>query len=131
MLSHFSCAQLFETLWTVTCQAPLSMGFPRQNTGVGCHTPLQGNLPNPGIELMSLMSPVLASEFFTTSATWQKRKWQPTLVFLPRESCGQRSQVGCTELDTTEVTYHACMHWRRKWQPTPVFSQGRRSLLGC
>ena len=25
------------------------------------------------------------------------------------------------ESDTTEATYHACMHWRRKWQPTPVF----------
>ena len=38
-----------------------------------------------------------------------RRKWQLTPVFLPRESCGQRSLVGCcpwgrTELDTTEVT---------------------------
>ena len=37
-------------------------------------------------------------------------KWQPTPVFLPGESCGQRSLVGCclwglTESDTTEVTY--------------------------
>ena len=63
-------------------------------------------------------------------------KWDLTPVFLPRESCGQRSLVGCcpwvrTESDTTEVTHHACMHWRRKWQPTPVFlpgeSQGQRS----
>ena len=50
-------------------------------------------------------------------------------VFLPGESCGQRSLVGCcqwgcTELDMTEVTKHACMHWRRKWQPTPVFLPG-------
>ena len=69
-----------------------------------------------------------------------RRKWQPTPVFLPRESHGQRSLVGCcpqgrTELDTTEVTQHACVHWRRKWQPTPVFlpgeSQGQRSLVGC
>ena len=40
-----------------------------------------------------------------------------------------------TESDTTEVTWHACRHWRRKWQPTPVFlpgeSQGQRSLVGC
>ena len=48
-----------------------------------------------------------------------------THLFLLRESCGQRSLVGChlwgsAESDTTEVTYHACMHWRRKWQPTPV-----------
>ena len=38
-----------------------------------------------------------------------RRKWQPTPAFLPRESCGQRSLVGCgpwghPELDTTEVT---------------------------
>ena len=38
-----------------------------------------------------------------------RRKWQPTPVFLPGESCGQRSLVGCrlwdrTESDTTEVT---------------------------
>ena len=74
-----------------------------------------------------------------TSYQW-RRKWQPTPVFLPRESCGQGSLVGCrlwgrTELDTTEMTQHACMHWRRKWQPTPEFlpgeSQGRRSLVGC
>ena len=40
-----------------------------------------------------------------------RRKWQPTPVFLPGESQGQRSLVGCrlwghTELGTTEVTYH-------------------------
>ena len=61
-------------------------------------------------------------------------------VFLPRESCGQRSLVGCCpqgliESDTIEATQHECMLWRRKWQPTPLFSpgesQGRRSLVGC
>ena len=69
-----------------------------------------------------------------------RRKWQPTPVFLPRESCGQRSLVGCclwgrTKSDMTEATYHACMHWRRKWQRTPVFlpgeSHGQKSLVGC
>ena len=42
---------------------------------------------------------------------------------------------GCTKLDMTEATQHACTHWRKKWQPTPVFlpgeSQGQRSLVGC
>ena len=56
----------------------------------------------------------------------QRRKWQHTPVFLPRESRGQRSLEGCcpqghTESDTSEATQHACMRWRRKWQPTPVF----------
>ena len=69
-----------------------------------------------------------------------RRKRQPTPVFLPTESCGQRSLVGCcpqgcTESDTTEATQHAYMDWRRKWKPTPVFlpgeSQGWRSLVGC
>ena len=61
--------------------------------------------------------------------TPQRRKWQPTPAFLPRESHGQRSLVGCcpqrrTESDTTEATQHACVHWRKKWQPTPVFLPG-------
>ena len=43
--------------------------------------------------------------------TRQRRKWQPTPVFLPRESRGQKSLVGCclwgrTESDTTEATWH-------------------------
>ena len=63
-----------------------------------------------------------------------------TPVFLPGESSGQRSLVGCcpqrcTESDITEATQHACMHWRRKWQPTPIFlpgeSHGQRRLVGC
>ena len=41
MLSRFSCVWLFETLWTVTHQVPLSMGFSRKNTGVGFHAFLQ------------------------------------------------------------------------------------------
>ena len=37
----------------------------------GCHALLQGDLPNPGIELAYLLSPALAGGFFTTSATWE------------------------------------------------------------
>ena len=40
--------QLFVTLWTVSCQAPLSMLCPGKNTGVGCHTILQGIFPMQG-----------------------------------------------------------------------------------
>ena len=47
--------------------APLFMGFPRgENTGVGCHFLLQGDLPNPGIESLSPESPEMAGGFFTT-----------------------------------------------------------------
>ena len=44
---------------------------PGKNTGVGCHALLQGDLPNPGIQPASLMSPSLAGEFFPTNTTWE------------------------------------------------------------
>ena len=66
MLSRFSWVQLFATPWTVAHQAPLSMGFSRQEYRLGCYALLQGLLPDPGIEPTSLMFPVLASGFFTT-----------------------------------------------------------------
>ena len=67
VLSCFSCVQLFVTLWTVACQPPLSMGFSRKNTGVGCCALLQGGLPDPGTEPASLEYPALAGGFFTTA----------------------------------------------------------------
>ena len=67
VLVHFSCVQLFVTLWTVAHQAPLSMGFSRQEY---CEFPCPppGDLPDPGTEPVSLMSPALADGFYTTSA---------------------------------------------------------------
>ena len=67
----FSRVSLFVTLWTVACQVPLSMGFSRQEYWSGLLCPPPGDLPNPGIEPPSLMSPALAGGFFTTSATWE------------------------------------------------------------
>ena len=71
LLSRFSRVRLFATLWTVALQAPLSMGFSRQEYWSGLPCPAPGDLPNPGIEPTSLMSPALAGRFFTTSATWE------------------------------------------------------------
>ena len=62
-----SCAQLFATPWTVTPQAPLSMGFSRQEYWSGLPCPSPGDLPNSGIKRTSL---ALADDLFTTSATW-------------------------------------------------------------
>ena len=68
MLSLFSYVQLFATLWTVAHQAPLSIGFPRQEywSGLPFHPPR--DLPDPGIETMSFVSPALAGGFFTMEA---------------------------------------------------------------
>ena len=46
ILSHFSCVQLFVTLWTEVCQAPLSMGFSRQQHWNGLPCPSSGDLPD-------------------------------------------------------------------------------------
>ena len=57
------CVRLFATPWTVTHQAPLSIGSPRQGSWSGLPFPSPGNLPDPGIEPAS---PALAGRFFTT-----------------------------------------------------------------
>ena len=51
MLSQFRCVQLFATLWTISCQAPLSMGFSRQVYWSALPCPPPGDLPDPGMEL--------------------------------------------------------------------------------
>ena len=71
MLSHFSHAWLFATLWTVACQAPLSKGFSRQEYWSGLPCPPPRDLSDPGIESASLVPPALTGMFFTTSATWE------------------------------------------------------------
>ena len=54
----------FEILWTVARQAPLCMGFPRQEYWSGLTFPPSWDLPDPGIEPESPVSPALADGFF-------------------------------------------------------------------
>jgi len=63
-------------LWSVdvACQAPLSMGFPRQKHWSGLPFRSPRDLPDPGIKPSS---PALAGEFFTTSATWEAHERSP------------------------------------------------------
>ena len=74
MLSHLSHGRLFVTPSTVARQAPLSIGFSRQEYWSGLPCPPPGDLPNLGIKCASLMSPALAGGFFTTSTTWETQK---------------------------------------------------------
>ena len=69
MLSRFSLVWFFAIPWTAACQAPPSMGFSRQEYWSGLPCPSPGDLPDPGIQPASLMSPALAGKFFTASAT--------------------------------------------------------------
>ena len=66
VLSRFSCVRHFVTLWTIACQAPLSIGFSRQEYWSGLPLPSAEDLPDPGIKPTSLESPALTGRFFTT-----------------------------------------------------------------
>ena len=55
-------ARLFETPWTVAHQTPLFMGFPGKNTGVDCHSLLQGIFPTQGSKLGALQANSLPSQ---------------------------------------------------------------------
>ena len=58
-VQSLSCLWPFVTPWTIACQAPLSMGFPRQEHWSGLQYPPLGDLPDPGVEPAS---PVLQAD---------------------------------------------------------------------
>ena len=80
-----SVAQLYPTLrtpWTVAHQAPLSMGFSRQEYWSALPFPPPGDLLDLRIEPMSLESPALAGGFFTTVPLGMLRLWVPTCIYV-------------------------------------------------
>ena len=70
-LSFFGHVWLFVILCIVAHQAPLPIGFSWQEYWSGLPCPCPGDLPDPVIEPVSVMSPALAGRFFTTSNTWK------------------------------------------------------------
>ena len=66
VLVVLSRVQHIATLWTVACQAALSMEFSRQEYWSGLPFSSPGDLPNTGLILMSLASFALEGRFFTT-----------------------------------------------------------------
>ena len=67
MLSCFSHARLSVIPWSVSCQAPLSMGLSRQEHSGGLLFPPPGDLPNPGIKPAF---PTRAGTFCTIRVIW-------------------------------------------------------------
>ena len=83
--------QTLATPWTVACQAPLSMGFSRQEYWSGLPFPFPGDLPNPGIELMS---PALQADSLLSEPPGKPRL---STMFSP-QLFGRRSQRNCTHV---------------------------------
>ena len=81
--------QLFVTPWIGVHQAPLSMGFSRQEYLSVWPCPSPGDLPHPGIKPIRLTSPKPAGEFFTTSFTWEALKGVYSTINLLLKALGQ------------------------------------------
>ena len=122
MLNRFSNVQLFATPWTVAHQAPLSMGFSRQERWSGLPCPPPGDLPNPGIQPANLRSPALADGFFTASTSWETRTAVDLIcnrVFL---SSGQQSNC-IIRSDQSLSRVRLCDPMNRSMPGLPVHHQ--------
>ena len=75
LLSHFGQVRLFETLWTVAHEAPLSMGFSRQEYWTGLSCPPPGDLPDPGIEPASPAAPAMQADSLPLSHLGSLKMW--------------------------------------------------------
>ena len=80
--TSFCCAKSLQSYLTlcdlmdcIAHQTLLSLGFSRQGYWSGLPLSSPQDLPDPGIEPVSLMSLALAGRFFTTSATWEALSW--------------------------------------------------------
>ena len=73
----------FATPWAVACQAPLSMGFPRQGPWSGLPFPSPGDLPDPSIKPAS---PALHSLLLSYYRSPRKIRWANLRCGIPRAS---------------------------------------------
>ena len=90
VLSRFIHDCLLETQWTTALQAPLSMGFSRQEYWSELPFPPSGDLLNPGTEPVSHVAPALAGGFFTTRAPGKPAYWSVTM---------ERALIGVTLME--------------------------------
>ena len=72
VFSRLSCVWLFATPWTVARQAPLSIAFSKQEYWTGLPFSPPGDLPNPGIEPATPVSPALQADSYPTEPPFLK-----------------------------------------------------------
>ena len=101
LLSRFRCVWLFVTLGTIACQAPLPLGFSRQEYGVGHHALLQGIFLTQGsnicllcllhwqvgsLHLARTKKPILSYNYLLLKKRWEQRS--SSSLFQKLENCG-------------------------------------------
>ena len=105
-----SCVWLSATPWTVAHQAPLSMGFSRQEYWSGFPFPFPGDLPDPGIKPTSS---ALSGGFFTTVPPEKPHKFIMS-QFCGSEAWAQHAWVLCSGFHCPEIKVfsQSCFsHW--------------------
>ena len=146
----FSHVRLFATLWTVACEAPLSMGFPRQEYWSGLPLPSLGSLPDTGIKpthrlsiLVKPRSPASQADSLPSEPPGKHfnirlRPWK-TITYsfniLSQVAQWVKNPPAMQKMQETQVwSLVRKITWRRARQPTPVFlpaeSDRQRSLVG-
>ena len=126
MLSCFHCVQLCAALWTVDCQAPLSMGFYRQEYWSGLPHPSPGHLPDPGKVLWGPAS-MLMIKCIHHGLPWWLSSIESThnpgdagdfSIPGPRRSSGEGDgnppQYSCLENPMNREAWQAIVHWAAK-----------------
>ena len=99
---------LFVTPWTVAHQAPLSMGFFRQESQSGSLFPTPGDLPDSGIEPTSSMSPPLQLRFYLAMG-WEGGRFYS----LKNKKQGIKTNRGWIrkQLQSPELAWHLGTRW--------------------
>ena len=125
--------------------APLSVGFSKQEYWRGLLCPSPEDLPDPGIEPMSLMHPALAGKFSTTSSTWEARSLNTLVKILsalftvgfPGGATGKEPTCQCRDhkrrrfdpsqedpLEKEMETHSSILAWRIPWTEEPGGATG-------
>ena len=126
MLSPFRRVRLLSIPWTAALQAPLSMGFSRQESGSGLPFPSPGDLPDPGIEPAIYSVSCIASGFCTTSTTWEAPAWPPVKRLGSRYAVA--SEIMCLKVPAF-LTVALCLWWLQKG--TSQDRRGPLDMVGC
>ena len=107
----FSHVRLFVTLWTVTCQAPLSLEFSRQEYWSGLPLPSPGDLPNPRIQPVP---PALQADSLTTEPPGKPEKMLLVLKLICRLNI-----LGLRSVQASAVAargFNSCASWALEYR---------------
>ena len=113
-VQSLSCVRLFGTPWTIPGQAPLSIGFFEYWSELPLHPP--GDLPDPGTELTSPVSPGLAGRFFTTEPPEKPLYITEAQFNFIRANYFSRQAMFCQNLSPPPSRYSARLYYQHSLQ---------------